>query len=83
MPEVLAALQHRVDRCFPQAGRARGAADWEAVSWLQDRCRKAHLVRWRSLRATLGPCSSQLGPVPVSSVATLLSDFCCSASSAD
>ena len=42
-----------------------------------------HLVRWRSLRATLGPCSSQEGPVPVSRVATLLSELCWSASSAE
>ncbi len=42
-----------------------------------------HLARWRSLRATLGPCSSQEGPVPVSRVATLLSELCWSASSAE
>ncbi len=42
-----------------------------------------HLVRWRSLRATLGPCSSQEDPVPVSRVATLLSELCWSACSAE
>ena len=42
-----------------------------------------HLVRWRSLRATLGPCSSQEGPVPVSRVTTLLPQLCWSACSAE
>lgn len=38
--------------------------------------RHANLVRWRSLRATLGPCNSHVGPVPVSSVVALLSESC-------